>query len=182
MTKKINLQKMLAQSTNDILLNNFLKLEINQSLLEQYKSTPTLKISESIQKNLHNYFIYVLLTSFIKKTLYYKSIHIKQRELARIHHLVPEDSLMFERLPDEAINHIDQSGLNWTNLIDTPELLDALYSLTKKQRVVLTSIYILGNSQKQTAQTLQVSPQNVFKIHKKALYNLKEYLNKHHEI
>ena len=56
---------------------------------------------------------------------------------------------------------------------------DALYSLTEKQKQIINLVYIKGFSDTEIGQLLNISQQAVSKTHKKALKNIREYIETH---
>lgn len=57
-------------------------------------------------------------------------------------------------------------------------LHESLNTLNKKERELLIKLYMQGFNQKELAKTLDVSPQYISKVKKKALKKLKDYLQK----
>lgn len=62
--------------------------------------------------------------------------------------------------------------------VEDPKLHQALQTLTLKQRDILTHRYVRGLQNKEIAALFGDSPQNVSKLHKKALQKLKNHLQK----
>lgn len=167
---KIDLTKLVASAEHDRLLKHFIELEVVKPLLAEYEINPTNALSNVLIQKFQTYYVYVLLTSYIQKNLYFKSIHLKQREQLRQKRL---------KYDDDSINNIpngeesNKLKLTWENSIDNAELLMALDSLSAYQNRVLRYLYILGYSQKQVAQILQVSPQAVSKVRRSAMKKIK---------
>lgn len=69
-----------------------------------------------------------------------------------------------------------QGDKNLKNYITNSKLLLALESLTIKQFNILELIYIKNQSLKEIARRLSSTPQNISKIHRKAIENLKKQL------
>ena len=63
--------------------------------------------------------------------------------------------------------------------VTCPLMNDALYSLTEKQKQIINLVYIKGFSDTEIGQLLNISQQAVSKTHKKALKNIREYIETH---
>lgn len=62
--------------------------------------------------------------------------------------------------------------------VEDPPLYQAIQSLTPKQQEILTYKYVRQLSNKEIADQFEDSPQNVSKLHQKALQHLKSQLKK----
>lgn len=67
---------------------------------------------------------------------------------------------------------------NMADYVEDPNLYQAIQTLTPKQREILTLKYIHNLKNKEIARIFDNSPQNVSKMHQRALGKLKDYLQK----
>lgn len=175
--KEINIEQLEREKDRNDIISNFLELPSTQELLKKYQlsATGSPEFSRNLNKSFQAYFSYVLFLSYLNKSLYFKSIHIKKRDHNINQNNMPLDASDIYQLPilSESIDVQLLKNLPWRSV------------LTSRQLFVLNKIYIEGYQQNEVAELLQITPAAINKIKKTSLVKIKQYIedkDKNHDI
>jgi RNA polymerase sigma factor (sigma-70 family) len=172
------------------LIQNFLKDRYHAQLFQKAISNPTLENKEELDRAFKLYYFNVRFTSFISSTIYFNAINYdKKQRKHNLRHLLTIDS---PAQNDEDMNFkdslVDPNGETTiekildsediTDYIEDPILYEAVNSLSKKQKEVLSLAYIKCLTDTDIAKLLNKSQQSVSKIHKRALEKIQEFFKK----
>lgn len=168
--KNITIEKLERSKNKNNIISNFMSLPNTKELIKQYQHSlidPT-SFNRELNQRFQDYFSYVLFLSYFKKTLYFKSLHIKQQNSNNIKKNKPLDQLSIYQLP-MLLDNIDSNllrSLPWRTL------------LTPRQLFVLNKIYIEGYKQIEIAKQLNITPPAINKIKKAGLFAIRQYIEK----
>lgn len=131
---------------------------------------------------------YIFFLSYIKKTITYKSIKIKTKnkklydlEKCILNHSDDSEEEKINLIADMN-NDIENLSFamadnDFSEIFTNKKIADSFEALTEKQKQVLYEIFVNNISERQLAQKLNSSFQNINKIKKAALKNLSKQLS-----
>lgn len=166
----ITIEKLERGKNKNNIISNFMSLPNTKELIKEHQRSliDTTSFDRKLNKNFQDYFSYVLFLSYLKKTLYFKSLHIKQHNDNTTKKNKPLDQINFYQLP-MLLDNIDSSlirSLPWRTI------------LTPRQLFILNKIYIEGYKQNEIAKQLNITPPAINKIKKASLLTIKQYIEK----
>ncbi|MGB2511031.1 hypothetical protein [Leuconostoc suionicum] len=168
--KKITIEKLEREKNKNNIISNFMSLSNTKELIKKHQHSliDTTSFTKELNKSFQDYFSYVLFLSYLNKTLYFKSLHIKQKNNNTITKDKPLDQLSLYQLPT-LLDNIDSNlirSLPWRTI------------LTPRQLFILNKIYIEGYKQNEIAKQLNITPPAINKIKKASLLAIKQYIEK----
>ncbi|MBZ6003946.1 sigma-70 family RNA polymerase sigma factor [Leuconostoc gelidum subsp. aenigmaticum] len=167
--KEITIEQLNHAHNKNNIISNFMSLSDTKQLIKQHQNS-TLSdtvFNQKLNKDFRAYFSYVLFLSYLNKTLYFKSIHTKQKSDNIKHQNIPLDSVNIYQLPSLS-NSIDSSlirSLPWQTI------------LSPRQIFVLNKIYVEGYKQNEVAKLIDITAPAVNKIKKTSLLTIKKYID-----
>ncbi len=182
------------QLINNELVISFLKIPTNK---EKYMDTiinPTTENMKELDMLFKHFYFKIRFISHISSTLKFNSINFdKKLRLiqsrfsltldAKINANEGQETFLDLIADEQAEGHFSEVNLkdNLDDYVISPILYDALNSLTKKQKEIISLAYAEGLSDTEIGRRLNKSQQAVSKTHKKALENMMMYIKNHGE-
>ncbi len=182
------------QLLNNELVISFLKIPTNK---EKYMDTilnPTMENMKELDMLFKHFYFKIRFISHISSTLKFNSINFdKKLRLIQSRFSLTLDATInanegqetfLDLVADEqAESHFSEVNLkdNLDDYVISPILYDALNSLTKKQKEIISLAYAEGLSDTEIGRRLNKTQQAVSKTHKKALENMMMYIKNHGE-
>lgn len=182
------------QLINNELVISFLKIPTNK---EKYMDTiinPTTENMKELDMLFKHFYFKIRFISHISSTLKFNSINFdKKLRLiqsrfsltldAKINANEGQETFLDLVADEQAEGHFSEVKLkdNLDDYVISPILYDALNSLTKKQKEIISLAYAEGLSDTEIGRRLNKSQQAVSKTHKKALENMMMYIKNHGE-
>ena len=182
------------QLINNELVISFLKIPTNK---EKYMDTiinPTTENMKELDMLFKHFYFKIRFISHISSTLKFNSINFdKKLRLIQSRFSLTLDATInanegqetfLDLVADEqAEGHFSEVNLkdNLDDYVISPILYDALNSLTKKQKEIISLAYAEGLSDTEIGRRLNKTQQAVSKTHKKALENMMMYIKNHGE-
>jgi len=182
------------QLINNELVISFLKIPTNK---EKYMDTiinPTTENMKESDMLFKHFYFKIRFISHISSTLKFNSINFdKKLRLiqsrfsltldAKINANEGQETFLDLIADEQAEGHFSEVNLkdNLDDYVISPILYDALNSLTKKQKEIISLAYAEGLSDTEIGRRLNKSQQAVSKTHKKALENMMMYIKNHGE-
>lgn len=182
------------QLLNNELVISFLKIPTNK---EKYMDTilnPTMENMKELDMLFKHFYFKIRFISHISSTLKFNSINFdKKLRLIQSRFSLTLDATInanegqetfLDLVADEqAEGHFSEVNLkdNLDDYVISPILYDALKSLTKKQKEIISLAYAEGLSDTEIGRRLNKTQQAVSKTHKKALENMMMYIKNHGE-
>lgn len=182
------------QLINNELVISFLKIPTNK---EKYMDTiinPTTENMKELDMLFKHFYFKIRFISHISSTLKFNSINFdKKLRLiqsrfsltldAKINANEGQETFLDLVADEQAEGHFSEVNLkdNLDDYVISPILYDALNSLTKKQKEIISLAYAEGLSDTEIGRRLNKSQQAVSKTHKKALENMMMYIKNHGE-
>ncbi len=173
------------------IIQSFLQDERHWRLVRQALCSPTEQNRQLVDEAFQVFYGRVKALTYLSNLIYYNAINFDKkmkkhndREMLTLDQPLQEEDgnkgatrkdMLYDPLPNIA-NEIACKTL--ADHIEEPQLYQAIQNLTPKQLEILTHKYVIGLQNKEIAHLFGDSPQNVFKLHKKALQKLKEHLQK----
>jgi len=175
--KHITIEKLERSKNKNNIISNFMALSNTKELIKKYQNAmiDTTTFNKQLNKDFQDYFSYVLFLSYLNKTLYFKSIHMKQQTNNTIKQNTSlDDTSALYQLPvlSESIDSNLIRSLPWRTI------------LTSRQLLILNRIYIEGYKQNEVAKQLNITPPAVNKIKKNSLLAIKQFIDEkenHHD-
>ena len=178
------------QLLNNELVISFLKIPTNK---EKYMDTilnPTMENMKELDMLFKHFYFKIRFISHISSTLKFNSINFdKKLRLIQSRFSLTLDATInanegqetfLDLVADEqAEGHFSEVNLkdNLDDYVISPILYDALNSLTKKQKEIISLAYAEGLSDTEIGRRLNKTQQAVSKTHKKALENMLIYID-----
>lgn len=182
----------------DLLKNNlvisFLKIPTNKEVYLKTISNPTPENMNELDVLFKHFYFKIRFISHISTTLKFNAINYDKRSrliesrfptilYTPLNSSEGEDTLL-DVIADEQMEY-DWGILTENNSIDEhiscPMLLEAINSLTEKQKEIINLAYAKGLSDTEIGLTLNKTQQAVSKTHKKALENMLTYIENQRE-
>lgn len=177
---------------NNDLVISFLKIPINKEMYMKTISNPTPENMKELDILFKHFYFKIRFISHISTTLKFNSINYDKRLKviqsrftstlnAPINTDGGEETFLDLLAAEESYLILDEIVLEdeINEHVTCPLMNDALYSLTEKQKQIINLVYIKGFSDTEIGQLLNISQQAVSKTHKKALKNIREYIETH---
>lgn len=166
----------------NVLLKEFLSNEENLKLLEQYQRTPTICLKTQLDNNFKRFYLVIRHFAYLLKTIHFKA-KMFDKSIRTYHQIYPlivdgkTNGTEFSKkdLVDEFVDQI--SFMTLEEYVSNPEIMKAIFGLTDKQKQTLYHLYINDLSIKELAGYLGVSSQNVSKMKKQALKQVRENIS-----
>lgn len=176
---------------NDLVIS-FLKSPLNQEVYKEAIINPTPENKQKLDMRFKQFYFKIRFISHISTTLKFNSINYDKRQrllksrfpaildaplnseegegttLDVIANEATFNSSMDLYLSDDIIDHVSHQLL-----------YEALQTLTDKQKQIINMVYIKGLSDTEISFLLNKSQQAISKTHKRALANIKKYIETH---
>jgi len=177
----------------------FFQQQIIQSFLQQPNCLsyvkkavcfPTNENLKKVDEAFKEFYGKVRILTYLSNMIYYNAINYdrkikkdKDREMLILDKPLKEDG-------EEGVTHKDVlcqtnsdlisaiAGETISEHVEEKDLFEAIQTLTSKQQEIINYKYIFGLKNKEIAEMLGNSPQNISAIHQRALRKLKNYLEK----
>lgn len=171
-------------------VQNFLKNEDNQQLLMDAVCQPTKKNKELLDAAFKKHYFNARFTTYISTALYFYALNYdkaqritNERYTLTIDQPIKEEGgATLNELLEDPTAQISIDELIDSNCIEDhvecQTLYEAITKLSKKQKEVIDLYYIGNFSEKDIGKMLNKSQQVVSKLHRKALRNLYNYMQK----
>lgn len=179
----------------DLLSNNlvisFLKMPTNKVLYMETISNPTPENMKKLDVLFKKFYFNIRFISHISTTLKYNSINYdKKLRLvhsrfsstldASINRNEGEETFLDLLADEQAYNPFDEIGdHDLVEHVTCPILVDAINSLTKKQKEIINLAYVERLSDTEIGLRLNKTQQAISKTHKKALGNMRTSIESH---
>lgn len=159
----------------NLVLNNFLSIEENKILFEEYKVKRDKKIMELLEKEFKKYYSKIVLVSYYSKTLYYAAQKYDQK--------IRRYQSFTEELLDQ---NEDSFYVENTNITDSENIANyfadenfykAINKLTDRQKQIVYLLYIKEMTEIEAASIMGISQQAVNKGKIKAIKEIQSGLN-----
>ncbi len=172
-------------------VQSFVRNEKHRELVRQAICFPTKQNMRLVDEAFQAFYSNVRVLSYLAKAVHSKAIDFdKAAQKHANREMLTLDQPLRAKENEEGATHKDmlyQPSPDMTNrmacetmgnYIEDPPLYQAIQSLTTKQQEILTYKYVRQWSSKEIAELFGDSPQNVSKLHQKALQRLKNQLKK----
>jgi len=173
------------------IIKSFLQDNENWILTKQAICHPTKRNMEKVDDAFQAFYKNVRILTYLSSLIYYNAINFDKymkkhynREMLTLDQPLQteeEDSrythkdMLYQPMPDMDDMIVHETIADY---VEDFKLYQAIQVLTVKQQKVLTLKYVHRLQNKEIAQLFSESPQNVSKIHRRALQKLKIYLEK----
>ncbi|MGM0941283.1 MAG: RNA polymerase sigma factor [Bacillota bacterium] len=171
------------------IIRSFLQDEKHLDLVKKALCYPTKKNMQLVDEAFHTFYGSVKLLTYLSNLIYYNAINFDKtiqkhynREMLILDKPLREENegitykdMLYQPLPDMA-NRVACESI--VDCVEDPQLYKAIQTLTPKQREILSHKYVQGLKNKEIADLYHDSPQNVSKLHQRALQKLKSNLKK----
>lgn len=171
------------------IIRSFLQDETHFELVKQTVCSPTPKNVQRVDEAFQSYYGEVKALTYLSNLIYFNAINFdKNMQKHHDREVLTLDQPLIEE--NEEITHKDMlyhSAPNADDMttcetiadyIEDLQLYQAIQTLTPKQKNILTHKYVDGLRNKEMADLFNDSPQNVSKLHHKALQKLENHLKK----
>ncbi|MBM7647034.1 RNA polymerase sigma factor (sigma-70 family) [Scopulibacillus daqui] len=160
-------------------------------LLAKAVCYPTEENKRKLDHGFKQFFFKMRFIKYISNLIYYHSIDLDKRykNFYQRHSLILDKPIQMD---DNKVTFLDvyhsykpnvsewivNEGDDIFHYVENPKLYQALKTLSNKQLKILELFYVRGLNNKAIAEFFGESPQNISKIHHKALNRLKNQLDK----
>lgn len=175
------------------IIKSFLEDERHFELVKQAVCSPTPQNRQRVDEAFQSYYEEMRALTYLSNLLYFNAINFdKNRKKHHNREVLTLDQPLHEE--NEEITHKDMLYHPAPNTaymtfcetiadyIEDPQLYQAIETLTSKQKNILTHKYVHGLRNNEIAYLFNDSPQNVSKLHHKALQKLENHLKKEQDI
>lgn len=175
----------------DKLIKNFITDIDNKKILEEafeYQTSESFKILDRVFKQ---YYFNVRITSYISTTIYYSAMNFDKKERneskrtqlildspindASNNYLITRKDLLRDDSQD-LLKLIKTDYMNINNFIESPHVIEAIETLTEKQKQILYLVFVEKFTHTEIAEILGVSQQAISKNQAKAINLIRKYL------
>ncbi|WP_088069812.1 sigma-70 family RNA polymerase sigma factor [Gottfriedia luciferensis] len=180
--KKVSMYLDNLEKSKRFIIEKFLEDQNNLILFESYLEQPDLEKQKLIDTSFKKFLFEFRKKSFFKSLIRFKSIdfdkHLNKHNKRNILTLdSPINSTTKNNLTNKELI-VSETTTFYSKLdpfeeIDNDQLKKAIKTLTSKQRLIIKLIYFYNFTQTEVALLIDTSPQNVNKIHKKAIEQIK---------
>jgi RNA polymerase sigma factor (sigma-70 family) len=173
------------------IIQSFLQDKKHRELLRKAICFPTEQNRQFVDKAFQTFYGSVKALTYLSNLIYYNAINFdKTMKKHDNREMLTLDQPLQEEEGNESTTHKDMLYYSSPDVTDRiacetmadyvkdPKLYQAIQTLTPKQRDILTHRYVRGLPNKEIASLFDDSPQNISKLHKKALQKLKNHLRK----
>ncbi|WP_068983851.1 sigma-70 family RNA polymerase sigma factor [Lysinibacillus xylanilyticus] len=160
----------------NIVLHNFLAIEKNKILFEEYKINRDKNIMELLEKEFKIFYSKIVLVTYFSKSLYYAAQKYDQK-IRRYQSFKEElleqneDSFFYA----ENINVTDSDNI--ANYVADKSIFKAINKLTDRQKQILYLLHIKEMTEIEAASIMNISQQAVNKGKNKAIKEIQSGLN-----
>ena len=160
----------------NLVLHNFLAIEKNEILFEEYKVNRDKKIMELLEKEFKIFYTKIVLVSYFSKSLYFAA----QKYDQKIRRYQSFKEKLLEQNEDsffyvENINDADSDNI--ANYITDKNIFKAIDKLTDRQKQILYLLHIKEMTEIEAASIMKISQQAVNKGKNKAIKEIQNSLN-----
>lgn len=161
------------------IIQSFLREKNHRLLVKQAICFPMEKNMRLVDEAFQAFYEDVKVFTYLSNLIYYNAINFDKgkkkhfhRETLTLDQPLKEDQeitqkdMLADTPSDIAANMVHETI---TDYVEKPKLYEALQTLTPKQQKILTYKYAYGQKNKEIAEQLSVSPQNISKIHRQSL-------------
>lgn len=186
MANKESNYKLLDNCKKDPLIKAFLSKEDNLNLVRETFENPSKENYELLDKNFRDYCLKARIISYFTKLIRFGAKHYdaKLREDNERYLLVLDVEKDDKKITKKEIIMVDNSiELEETHhkcledYIESPELFNAIKTLTNRQKQILFLSYVKQFKDIEIAETFQVSQQSISKNRNKALIKIRGSFN-----
>lgn len=186
-----NFQKGYSRLFRQPIIKSFLQDKNHKRLVKQAVCWPTRENRKLVDVAFKKFYGNVRMLTYLSNLIYYNAVNFDQainkhynREVLTLDQPLRNEEgiegstykdMLYCRSPD-IIDQIVYENL--ADYVGNPQLHQAIQTLTPRQHEVLTYKYVYGLKNKEIANLLEVSPQNISKHHQRALKRLKKQLTK----
>ncbi len=173
------------------IVQSFLQEEAHYELLKQAICNPTDAYRDRVDDAFKLFYKNVRVLTYLSNLIYYNAINFdKTTQKHYDREMLTLDQPLQTSEGNEGATHKDMlyyPSLDMTdtvirgtiaNYVEDPKLYQAIQNLTLKQQKIITYKYVKGLQNKEIADLLGNSPQNISKLHQQTLKKLKKSLEK----
>lgn len=173
---------------NNAVIKSFIEVQEHRALLIRVVCNPTSENKAKLDNEFKKYYFNIRFTSFVSNTLYFNAINFdkRYRKVAKRHPLTLDKPIGDEEnhthkdiIKDESADISIDSLVTSTKIEDyiiQPMLIEAVKTLSAKQKEVIDLVYVCGLSDTVIAKNLNKTQQAISKLHKKALEKIYKYI------
>lgn len=173
---------------NNAVIKSFLEIPSNKNLLINVICHSTPENQAKLDYEFKKYYFNIRFTSFVSNTLYFNAINYdkRYRKVAKRYPLTvdkplgnEENTTLKDTIKDESSEITIDCLINSAKIEDyilDPILIEAIRTLTVKQKEVIDLAYVFGMSDTAITKMLNKSQQAISKLHKKALEKIYNYI------
>lgn len=189
--KYFEFQKQHSDFFQQPIVRSFLSDENHHELVQRAVCSPTKENRQIVDEAFKNFYGNVRALTYLTNLIYFNAINFdKNMKKHYNREVLTLDQPLQKESENEGDTHKDMlyhSSKDITEQIDCqtisdyisePRLYQAINHLTVKQQSLLTYKYVHGLKNKEIAELIECSPQNVSKMHRRALLKIKSYLQK----
>ncbi|WP_167751412.1 sigma-70 family RNA polymerase sigma factor [Lentibacillus salicampi] len=171
------------------IIKSFLQDEVHFELVKQAICSPTQQKVQRVNEAFQSHYGEVRALTYLSNSIYFNAINFDknrkkhhEREALTLDQPLHEDSK--ETTHKDMLYHPNPNTADMTacetisDYIEEPQLYQAIQTLTPKQKDILTHKYVHELRNNEMADLFDDSPQNVSKLHRKALQKLEKHLKK----
>lgn len=171
------------------IVRSFLQENTNYELVQQALCSPNEKNRKKVDEAFRKFYGNIRILTYLSNLIYYNTInfdkkmkkHYNRERLTLDQPLQNKDGneklslgdMLYYSEPDITDSIIYQTMADYVGDV---QLYQAIKVLTSKQQEILTYKYVYGLQNKEIADLLKSSPQNISKLHQTALQKLKKHL------
>lgn len=170
------------------IIQSFLRNEAHQELVRQAICFPTKQNMRFVDEAFQTFYGNVKALTYLSNVVYYNAINFDKsrrrhvnREMLTLDQPLREGSEETQKdmLYNPSRDMVDQiAHETMDDYVENPQLYQAIQILPPKQQKILTYKYVYSLKSKEIADLFGDSPQNISKMHRKALEELKKHLQK----
>lgn len=172
------------------IVRSFLRDKNHYELVQRAVCSPSEENRQRVDEAFQTFYGNVRALTYLSNLIYYNAVNFDKtmqkhnsREMLTLDQPLQEEEgnstthkdMLYHSSPDMTDRIACET---MTDYVENPRLYQAIQSLTPKQQEILTYKYVRGLQNKEIANLFGNSPQNVSKLHKRALQKLKKYLIK----
>jgi RNA polymerase sigma factor, sigma-70 family len=166
--------------SNQKFLDAFLAQEDNQQLCQRVIASPddTQKRNDELNSRIQEFYAELQLIKYISSLIRFTAIElaVRTQKIGKV--FQPTDEI--ERVIDSFVSDTGKSEwenkAKWEDVIADKRVLDAVQTLTEKEREILALLYLRNLKEVEAATLLGTSQQAVSKTKKRALLKLRKQL------
>lgn len=184
-------QKQHSKFLRQPIVRSFLRDKNHYELVQQAVCSPTKENRQRVDEAFQSFDRSVKTLTYLSNLIHFNAINFdKTMKKHYNREILTLDQPLQEENGNEGATYKDMLSHPSTEMteeiacetiadyVSNPQLYQAIQRLTSKQQSILTHRYVRGLQNKEIAELIGSSPQNVSKLHKRALQKLKDHLQK----